>query len=45
MEVGNQPQVVEETTVMDELLKAEELLDAGLLTDEEFAKLKEKLLK
>lgn len=45
MEVGNQPQVVEETTVMDELLKAKELLDAGLLTDEEFAKLKEKLLK
>lgn len=45
MEVDNQPQVVEETTVMDELLKAKELLDAGLLTDEEFARLKEKLLK
>lgn len=30
---------------MDELLKAKELLDEGLLTDEEFARLKEKLLK
>ena len=44
MEVDNQPQVVKETNVMDELLKAKELLDAGLLTDEEFARLKEKLL-
>lgn len=45
MEVDNQPQVVEETNIMDELLKAKELLDAGLLTNEEFAKLKEKVLK
>lgn len=45
MEVDNQPQAVEETNVMDELLKAKELLDEGLLTNEEFAKLKEKLLK
>lgn len=45
MEVDNQPQVVKETNALDELLKAKELLDAGLLTDEEFAKLKEKVLK
>ena len=45
MESGNEPEAVEKTvSPMDELLKAKELLDAGLLTQEEFEKLKEKLL-
>ena len=34
----------ENTDNMDQLMKAKELLDAGLLTMEEFNKLKEKLL-
>ena len=45
MKLKSEPQTVEKTTgIMDELLKTKELLDEGLLTEEEFARLKEKLL-
>ena len=44
MEGGGESSTVEKANIMDELLKAKELLDSGLLTREEFEKLKEKLL-
>lgn len=45
MEMGGEVPTVEKTSnLMDELLKAKELLDANLLTREEFEKLKQKLL-
>lgn len=44
MEGDGESSTVEKANIMDELLKAKELLDSGLLTREEFEKLKEKLL-
>ena len=45
METDNKVEVAQNSiSITDELLKAKELLDAGLLTMEEFEKLKQKLL-
>ena len=45
METDNEPPVEKTKSPLDELLKAKELLNEGLLTEDEFKKLKEKLLK
>ena len=43
-EISNQPEL-ERKSVADELIKLKELLDAGVITQEEFDAQKEKLLK
>ena len=42
--MSGKEKAIDNTSNMDELMKAKELLEAGLLTEEEFNRLKEKLL-